>query len=35
MMENVYTVAPSINDNMRVQITSAPSADMPDSAIVM
>src|SRR6202521_2749301 len=34
MMENVYTVAPSISDTRRVQITSAPSAQHPDSAMV-
>jgi hypothetical protein len=34
MSENVYTVAPSISESSRVQMTSAPSAVMPDSAIV-
>ena len=34
MIENVYTVAPSISDRSRVQITSAASAEAPESAIV-
>ena len=33
MIENVYTVPPSISETSRVQTTSAPSADMPDNAI--
>src|SRR5215472_11307793 len=33
IMENVYTVAPSISPRRRVQITSAPRAVAPDSAI--
>src|SRR6266404_3415834 len=35
MIEKVYTVAPSIRDSKRVQITSAPSAHIPDKAIAM
>ncbi len=34
MIENVYTVAPSISPSSRVQITSAASAVAPESAIV-
>ena len=34
MIENVYTVAPSISESRRVQITSAPSAVSPDKAMV-
>src|SRR5947209_6909083 len=33
MIENVYTVAPSISESRRVQTTSAPSAVSPESAI--
>src|SRR5262249_21170972 len=32
--EKVYTVPPSINESRRVQTTSAPSADIPERAIV-
>src|SRR5271165_5003134 len=32
--ENVYTVPPSTSESKRVQTTSAPSADIPESAIV-
>src|SRR5271156_3696178 len=35
MIENVYTVAPIMTERSRVQITSAPSAHIPDSAMVM
>src|SRR5580698_1305767 len=35
MIENVYVVAPIITDSRRVQITSAPNAHRPESAIVM
>jgi hypothetical protein len=35
MIEKVYTVAPSISDSRRAQITSAASAVAPEIAIVM
>ena len=34
MIENVYVVPPSSSESRRVQITSAPSAVRPESAIV-
>jgi tRNA A58 N-methylase Trm61 len=34
MIENVYVVPPSSSDSRRVQMTSAPSAVRPESAMV-